>query len=190
MPLKSYLQPAIVMAVIPFGMIGALIGHILFDTTLSMMSLFGLVALSGVVVNDSLVLVDASNGYRAAGATPFEAVVMGGTRRMRPILLTSLTTFLGLLPLMFSRATDAQFLMPTVVALAWGTFFALFVTLFFVPSLYVIGVDIARFYRWAWTGKEQAEFGEGASKESDFATPTDSTAHGQHGEPNIYRPAE
>ena len=186
----SYWQPILIMTAIPFGFMGAAFGHFIFGLNFALFSFFGVGAAAGVVVNDNLVLIDTVNRLRAEGEGALSALVKAGVSRFRPILLTSLTTFLGLLPLMFSRATDAQFLMPTVVALAWGTFFALFVTLFFVPSLYVIGVDIARFYRWAWTGKEQAEFGEGASKESDFATPTDSTAHGQPGEPNIYRPAE
>ena len=108
--------------------------------------------------------------------------------RFRPILLTSITTFFGLMPIMFERSTDAQFLMPTVVALAWGVFFALFVTVFFVPSMYAVGADIARFYRWAWTGVKQAPVGFGKSAEQDFDA--DDLDSPRRGPPPVLRPAE
>lgn len=165
----SYWQPILIMTAIPFGFMGAAFGHFLFGLDFALFSFFGVGAAAGVVVNDNLVLIDYVNRLRAQGMGAQAALLKAGVGRFRPILLTSITTFFGLLPLMFSRSTDAQFLMPTVVALAWGTFFALFVTLFFVPALYVIGVDIARFYRWAWTGERQPEFGEGAPKDADFA---------------------
>lgn len=165
----SYWQPILIMTAIPFGFMGAAFGHMIFGLDFALFSFFGVGAAAGVVVNDNLVLIDYVNRLRAQGMGAHAALLKAGVARFRPILLTSITTFFGLLPLMFARSTDAQFLMPTVVALAWGTFFALFVTLFFVPALYVIGVDIARFYRWAWTGEKQPEFGEGASREADFA---------------------
>lgn len=178
----SYWQPILIMTAIPFGFMGAAFGHFIFGLDFALFSFFGVGAAAGVVVNDNLVLIDYVNRLRAQGEGAMAALLKAGVGRFRPIILTSLTTFLGLLPLMFSRATDAQFLKPTVIALAWGTFFALFVTLFFVPALYVIGVDIARFYRWAWTGEKQPEFGQGASAEGDFAgvrESPDSSAGGQ-----------
>lgn len=165
----SYWQPILIMSAIPFGFMGAAFGHFLFGLDFALFSFFGVGAAAGVVINDNLVLIDYVNRLRSEGEGAMSALVKAGVGRFRPILLTSLTTFFGLLTFMFSRETDAQFLMPTVVALAWGVFFALFVTWFFVPALYVIGVDIARFYRWAWTGEKQAAFGEGRSTESDFA---------------------
>jgi multidrug efflux pump subunit AcrB len=160
----------------------------IFGLDFALFSFFGIGAAAGVVVNDNLVLIDYVNRLRAQGAGAAEALLRSGVERFRPILLTSLTTFFGLLPIMFSRSTDAQFLMPTVVALAWGTFFALFVTLFFVPALYVIGVDIARFYRWAWTGEKQAAFGEGASKEHHAMPETSGLFGGK--KRREFRPAE
>lgn len=143
-PLKSYLQPAIVMAVIPFGMIGALIGHIIFDTTLSMMSLFGLVALSGVVVNDSLIMVDFVNRSRAEGLDLHDAVVEAGTKRFRAIMLTTLTTFLGLLPIMFETSMQAQLVIPMTLSLGWGIVFGTLLTLLMIPSLYLVLDDFIR----------------------------------------------
>ena len=148
-PLKSYLQPAIVMAVIPFGMIGALIGHILFDTTLSMMSLFGLVALSGVVVNDSLIMVDFVNRGREEGMNLHDAVVGAGTSRFRAIMLTTMTTFLGLLPIMFETSLQAQLVIPMTLSLGWGILFGTVLTLVMIPSLYLILDDFMGLFRSA-----------------------------------------
>ncbi|MCB9676057.1 MAG: efflux RND transporter permease subunit [Alphaproteobacteria bacterium] len=141
-PFRSYLQPLIIMSAIPMGLVGAVGGHLVMGYELSMISSFGIVALAGVVVNDSLVLVDASNGYRAAGATPFEAVVMGGTRRMRPILLTSLTTFMGLAPMIAEPSVQARFLIPMAISLGFGVLFTTFVTLLLIPALYLILEDV------------------------------------------------
>ncbi|MEX1196271.1 MAG: efflux RND transporter permease subunit [Pseudohongiellaceae bacterium] len=141
-PLRSYLQPLIVMAVIPFGMIGALIGHIVFDTTVSMMSLFGLVALSGVIVNDSLIMVDFVNRGRRRGIPLVEAVSSAGTARFRAILLTTLTTFLGLLPVMFETSMQAQMVIPMTLSLGFGIVFGTVLTLFLIPSLYLILEDL------------------------------------------------
>jgi multidrug efflux pump subunit AcrB len=164
----SYFQPILIMSAIPFGLMGAVFGHFLLGLDFALFSFFGVGAAAGVVINDNLVLIDYVNRLRQEGHGAFSALVKASTDRFRPILLTSLTTFFGLMPIMFERSTDAQFLMPTVVALAWGVFFALFVTLFFVPAMYCVGADIARFYRHMWTGVKQPPVGFGASAEQDF----------------------
>jgi len=132
------------MSVIPFGLVGAIAGHLLMGLGLSMMSVFGAVALSGVVVNDSLVLVHYVNGRRKAGGSIGEAVRAAGVARFRPILLTSLTTFAGLTPLLLERSLTARFLIPMATSLAFGVIFATLVTLFIVPSLYLILEDVKR----------------------------------------------
>ncbi len=141
-PLKSYTQPLIVMSVIPFGFIGAIIGHIIFAKSLSMMSLFGLVALTGVVVNDSLIMVDFVNRAKRTGASFFDAILNAGTARFRAILLTSLTTFLGLLPILFEKSLQAQVIIPMALSLAFGILFATVITLLLIPALYLILQDI------------------------------------------------
>lgn len=138
----SYLQPAIVLSAVPFGMVGAVWGHVVMGYTLSIMTMFGIVALSGVVVNDSLVLVDAVNRYRAGGMTLRDAVLAGGQRRFRPILLTSLTTFLGLTPMILETSTQARFLIPMAVSLGFGVLFATFVILLLVPCGYLMLEDL------------------------------------------------
>ncbi|WP_425408303.1 efflux RND transporter permease subunit [Hyphococcus sp.] len=165
----SYWQPALIMTAIPFGYMGAAFGHFLFGLDFALFSFFGVGAAAGVVVNDNLVLIDRVNRLRGEGEGAFSALVKAGVGRFRPIMLTSVTTFVGLLPIMFERSTDAQFLKPTIVALAFGVFFATFVTLIFVPAMYAVGADIARFYRWAWSGEKQPALGDGASAESDYA---------------------
>ena len=165
---SSYWQPMLIMTAIPFGFMGAMFGHFLFGIDFALFSFFGVGAAAGVVVNDNLVLIDYVNRLRAQGEGALAALVKAGVGRFRPIMLTSFTTFIGLLPIMFETSTDAQFLKPTVVALAFGVLFATAVTLIFVPSMYAVGADIARFYRWAWTGKKQPSIGEGHSKESDY----------------------
>ena len=146
-PFKSYIQPVIVMSVIPFGAIGAVIGHWLMFMDLTIMSLMGLMALMGVVVNDSLVLVDFINKKREAGGDLLEAVLTAGTVRFRPVLLTSLTTFIGLMPLLFERATQAQFLKPMAVSLGFGIIFATFITLILVPVNYLLVEDVKGFFK-------------------------------------------
>ena len=141
-PLKSYVQPLIIMSAIPFGLVGAVWGHLLMGVTLSMMSMFGLVALSGVVVNDSLVMVAWINHKRRDHVDLHTAVSEAGVNRFRPILLTSLTTFFGLAPLMLERSFDAEFLLPMAVSLAFGVIFATFITLILVPTEYLILNDI------------------------------------------------
>ena len=165
---SSYWQPVLVMTAIPFGFMGAAFGHLIFGLDFTLFSFFGVGAAAGVVVNDNLVLIDYVNRLRAQGEGALSALVKAGVGRFRPIVLTSFTTFVGLLPIMYEQSTNAQFLKPTVVALAFGVGFAIFVTLIFVPAMYAVGADIARFYRWAWTGEKQPRIGEGASSTAEF----------------------
>ena len=141
-PLHSYTQPFIIMSVIPFGFIGAMIGHIIFGKTISMMSVFGLVALSGVIINDGIVLVDFVNQARLAGASLFDAVVLATRQRFRAVLLTTLTTFFGLFPIMFETSLQAAFVIPMALSLAFGILFGTFVTLILVPSLCLVLNDV------------------------------------------------
>ncbi|MDP4610954.1 MAG: efflux RND transporter permease subunit [Opitutales bacterium] len=141
-PLKSYIQPVIVMIVIPFGLIGAIGGHMLMGQPMSILSVLGFVALAGVVVNDSLVLVDFINQERAEGMPLREAIEKSGALRFRPIILTSLTTFAGLLPVLFEKSLQAQFLIPMAISLSFGVLFATFITLILVPAFYTILEDI------------------------------------------------
>ena len=141
-PFRSYLQPFIIMAVIPFGFVGAIWGHVIMGLDLTILSLFGLVALSGVVINDSLVLVDFINRRRAAGNSLEEAIREAGVARFRPIILTSLTTFGGLSPLLFETSLQAQFLIPMATSLGFGVIFGTAVILILVPVTYAILEDI------------------------------------------------
>jgi multidrug efflux pump subunit AcrB len=142
-PFRSYVQPVIIMGVIPFGFVGAILGHAFMGYGLSLMSFFGLVALSGVVVNDSLVLIDATNKERRRdpNMSAFDAVVEGGAARFRPILLTSLTTFFGLLPMLAETSMQARFLIPMAISLAFGVLAATVVVLLLVPAMYLIVED-------------------------------------------------
>ncbi len=137
-PLKSYLQPLIIMLVIPFGITGAVVGHLLLGMTFSMMSIFGVIALTGVVVNDSLVMVDYINKERNQGVDIITAVKHAGSKRFRAILLTSLTTFFGLLPIMFEQSLQAKVIIPMAVSLAFGILFATVITLILIPALYAL----------------------------------------------------
>ncbi len=141
-PLKSYLQPAIIMSVIPFGLVGAVLGHMLLGLSMSIMSIFGLVALAGVVVNDSLIMVDFVNRAREQGISLKQAVVDAGTQRFRAILLTSLTTFVGLAPIVLERSLQAKMVVPMAVSLAFGILFATVITLILIPALYIILEDV------------------------------------------------
>ncbi|WP_300667647.1 efflux RND transporter permease subunit [Desulfoluna sp.] len=140
-PFKSYVQPLIIMFAIPFGMVGAILGHLLMGYDLSMLSLFGVIALSGVVVNDSLLMIDRINTNRSQGMATAEAVMEAGQRRLRPILLTSLTTFFGLVPMILETSVQAQFLIPMAISLGFGILFATLITLILIPSLYMILED-------------------------------------------------
>ncbi|MGI9286260.1 MAG: efflux RND transporter permease subunit, partial [Pseudomonadales bacterium] len=139
--LRSYLQPIIIMGVIPFGFIGAVVGHMVLDMPISNLSLFGILALAGVVVNDSLILVDFVNKAVDDGVEKLSAVVNAGSRRFRAILLTSLTTFFGLLPIVAETSTQAQFIIPMAVSLAFGILFATVITLLLIPCLYIVLED-------------------------------------------------
>ncbi|WP_100655622.1 efflux RND transporter permease subunit [Alteromonas flava] len=143
-PLKSYGQPLIIMSVIPFSLTGAIWGHFLFGLDLSMMSFFGLIAAAGVVINDSLVMTDFVNQRRAQGYSIRDAVLEAGCARFRAITLTSITTFAGVLPIMFETSLQAAFVIPMAVALGFAVMFATLVTLILVPCLYLILLDFAR----------------------------------------------
>ena len=149
-PLKSYFKPLLIMSVIPFGIIGALLGHALVGRPVSLLSMFGIVALSGVVVNDSLVFICAVDQDRAEGLGLRAALVKAGGRRFRAILLTSVTTFVGLAPLLLETAVQAQFLIPMAISLAFGILFATPITLVLLPMLYLIGADLAGLVRSWW----------------------------------------
>lgn len=146
-PLRSYMQPFIIMSVIPFGIIGAVFGHLLMGKAISMMSVFGIIALAGVVVNDSLIMVDFVNHARMRGKSLMDAVMGSGTERFRAILLTSLTTFFGLLPMLLETSVQAQFIIPMAISLAFGILFATVITLLLVPTLYVILDDLRQLAR-------------------------------------------
>ena len=151
-PLKSYAQPLIIMSVIPFGIIGALIGHLILDIPVSMTSYFGIIALAGVVVNDSLILVDFVNRERATGVPLNQAVGHAAKSRFRAILLTSLTTFLGLAPIaIFETSLQAQLVVPMAASLAFGILFATVITLFLIPVLYLILDDFGNWWSEAWS---------------------------------------
>lgn len=141
-PLRSYSQPVIIMSVIPFGMVGAVVGHFVLGMPISILSLFGIVALAGVVVNDSLLLVDYVNQERKEGQNMKDAVVDAGCARFRAIVLTSLTTFAGLLPIVLERSLQAQMVIPMAVSLAFGILFATVITLLLIPCLYIVLEDI------------------------------------------------
>jgi multidrug efflux pump subunit AcrB len=141
-PLKSYVQPLIIMAVIPFGFIGAVVGHIVFDVAISMLSIFGLIALAGVVVNDSLILVEFVNRAREEEKSIDEALASAGKQRFRAILLTTMTTFVGLLPMLFETSTQAQFVIPMALSLSFGIVFATAITLVLIPCLYRVIYDL------------------------------------------------
>ena len=141
-PFKSFSQPFIVMAAIPFGLVGAVAGHLLMGFNLSLLSLFGMVGLAGVVVNDSLVLIYAANRMRRDGESAREAVIKAGCMRFRAIMLTSLTTFAGLTPMLLERSIQAQFLIPMAISLGFGVLFGTFVTLILIPCGYIVLDDI------------------------------------------------
>jgi multidrug efflux pump subunit AcrB len=143
-PFRSYMQPFIIMASIPFGFVGAVLGHMIMGFNLSLLSMFGIVALTGVVVNDSLLLINFINTRRKQGAEVVTAVIESAQRRFRPIVLTSLTTSLGLAPMIAETSVQAQFLIPMAISLGFGILFATLITLLLVPSLYVILEDLLK----------------------------------------------
>ena len=145
-PLKSYMQPLVIMSVIPFGAVGAIVGHYIMGWNLIFFSLLGIIALSGVVVNASLVMVDYINRQRRQGVPVFEAVTMSGVARFRPIVLTSVTTFVGLIPLMTNKDPETFMFIPMAISLAYGVLFATVITLLLVPSLYLMLEDWLHFW--------------------------------------------
>ncbi|MDO6776403.1 efflux RND transporter permease subunit [Shewanella sp. 3_MG-2023] len=149
-PLKSYVQPFMIMSVIPFGVIGSMLGHIILGIDLSALSVFGIIAAAGVVVNDSLVMVDYVNNSRKQGIKLNDAVINAGCRRFRAIMLTSLTTFIGLVPIMTETSMQAQMVIPMAVSLAFGVLFATVVTLCLIPCLYIAIEDTRIFLRGSW----------------------------------------
>ena len=150
-PLKSYMQPFLIMTAIPFGIVGAVLGHWLNDLSLGILSLNGIIALAGVVVNDSLLLVSTFNDLRRSGDTSLlETVSWAGQSRLRAVLLTSFTTVAGLLPLLYETSHQAQFLIPAAVSLAYGIMFATVITLVLIPVLLVVHHDIGRVLNWFW----------------------------------------
>jgi multidrug efflux pump subunit AcrB len=142
-PFKSYGQPLIIMTAIPFGIVGAVLGHLFLGYSLCILSLFGVVALSGVVVNDSLVLIDFANRKRLEGLSMHDAICSAGIQRFRPIVLTTLTTFFGLMPMMFEQSRQARFLIPMAISLGFGILFATFITLVLIPALTLALEDIS-----------------------------------------------
>jgi multidrug efflux pump subunit AcrB len=157
---RSYAQPVLLLMAIPFAFAGAAFGHLAFGVTMAMFSLFGIAAGAGVVINDNLVLLDALNRRRREGSGALQATIDACITRFRPIILTSVTTFVGILPMIAERSIDAQFLKPMVLSLGCAVGFALFVSLLFVPALYLIGVEIGRFFKWAWGGRPYRRVGE------------------------------
>ncbi|WP_334015235.1 efflux RND transporter permease subunit [Alteromonas sp. S167] len=152
-PLKSYSQPFIIMSVIPFGIVGAIIGHLVLGMAVSVLSICGIIALSGVVVNDSLIMVDFVNRARKEGFSLMEAAISAGTQRFRAIILTSLTTFMGLMPIVFEKSLQAQIVIPMAISLAFGILFATIITLLLVPALYLILNDLKNVFK----GREKAQ---------------------------------
>lgn len=152
---KSYIQPFIVMSAIPFGIIGAVLGHLVLGYNLSLLSSFGIVALSGIVVNDSLIMIDLINRERKEGIGLTQVIRDSVTRRFRPIMLTTLTTCLGLAPMILEKSLQAKFLVPMAISLAFGVSFATMITLVLVPSLYRIVEDIKAFFAWLFARPQE-----------------------------------
>ena len=146
LPLKSYIQPLIVMSIIPFSIIGSVLGHTLMGQPVTMLSILGMLALVGVVVNDSLVLVDYTNQAKLAGNSTKDSILNAGSARFRAVMLTSLTTFFGLLPMMFATNVQSAFLVPMAISLGYGIVFGSLITLVLVPSLLMMAEDGRRFF--------------------------------------------
>ncbi len=164
-PLRSYSQPLIIMSVIPFGVVGAMFGHMVLGMTMSSLSMFGIIAVAGVVVNDSLVMVDFVNKARAEGVAIKQAVMQAGARRFRAILLTSVTTFIGVMPIIMETSLQAKIVIPMAVSLAFGVLFATVITLILIPCQYVALEDTKRLIR-KWRGKDPIVDGQPATTNS------------------------
>ena len=141
-PFRSYFQPLVIMAAIPFGFVGAVIGHKIMGYDLSIISIFGIIALSGVVINGGIVMLDYANKTRAQGESARRAIWLAGQRRFRPILLTTVTTFCGLAPMIFETSRQAQFMIPMAISLGYGIVFATTIVLFLIPALYLVLEDV------------------------------------------------
>jgi multidrug efflux pump subunit AcrB len=159
---RSYLQPLLVMSAIPFGIVGAVWGHVLMGWDLTLLSMFGVVALTGVVVNDSLLMIDFINRARRLGLPVQQAILDSGVRRFRPIILTSVTTFLGLTPLLLETSLQAQFLIPMAISLGFGVLFATGITLLLVPVGYSLLVSAKAYFGF----RDEVHVAEGDLEES------------------------
>lgn len=173
LPFRSYVQPLVVMTAIPFGVVGAILGHLIMGYSLSMISIMGMIALGGVVVNGSLVMIDYANARRREGAAAESAIHAAGVRRFRPIFLTTLTTFGGLAPMIFETSVQAQFMIPMAISLGYGIMFSSALLLFVVPCLYMALEDLARLLTGRGTGGHEdatVSRGEAATVAPDPAT--------------------
>ncbi|MDQ3031368.1 MAG: efflux RND transporter permease subunit [Myxococcota bacterium] len=172
-PFRSYVQPIIIMTAIPFSFVGAIYGHLLMGYDLSLMSAMGLVALAGVAVNDSLVYIDAANELRRGGKSANAAVLAAGVRRFRPIMLTSLTTFFGLAPMILESSVQARFLVPMALSLGFGVLFCTFTTLLLVPALYMVLEDVLGAVRRAGAWWREDDGGSGPTISTEVAPQRD-----------------
>ncbi len=168
-PLRSYSQPLMIMTVIPFGVVGAIMGHLALGLDLNIFSMFGIIAAAGVVVNDSLVMVDYVNQAKKSGVRTVDAVINAGCNRFRAIMLTSLTTFIGLVPIMLETSTQALLVIPMAVSLAFGVLFATVVTLVLIPALYIIFADIRQFFAKTYRWFKKSVFGFDDTKKLDLS---------------------
>ena len=166
LPLKSYVQPLVVMSVIPFSIIGAVLGHTIMGETITLLSALGMLALVGVVVNDSLVLVDYTNQSRAAGASIQDSILNAGSARFRAVMLTSVTTFFGLMPMMVATNIQSTFLVPMAISLGFGIVFATLITLILVPSFLMMADDMQRFFSSSGVKKHHQQ--DGSLKDSTY----------------------
>ena len=164
-PFGSYIQPLIIMAAIPFGIIGALLAHLFMGLSLGLLSLFGIIGLSGVVVNDSLVMIDFINEECRNGMPARDAIIKGAKARFRPIMLTSLTTFLGVAPLMLERSLQAQFLIPMAASLAFGILFATAILMLLVPALAMVEANVAEWWATRRVGRRSPAVAEAAYRQ-------------------------
>jgi len=177
---RSYAQPILILVALPFAAVGMIFGNIVTGVPFGMFSIFGFFAATGVAMNDNLVLIDYVNRLRARGVGAYQAMLDACVARFRPILLTSVTTFVGLIPILFETSPQAEFLKPMVVALAFGVLFDFFLTLMLVPAMYGIGVDINRFFKGLWNGTKYPPLGSRYDPElalalDDFELETPST---------------
>ncbi|MBL4853861.1 MAG: efflux RND transporter permease subunit [Robiginitomaculum sp.] len=166
---RSYFQPFLILVAIPFAFVGMVFGCIVTGVPLGMMSIFGFFAAAGVAVNDNLVLIDYVNRLKSKGLGSYQAMIDACVARFRPILLTSVTTFVGVLPMLAENSAQAEFLKPMIVALAFGVLFDFFLTLMLVPALYGIGIDINRVFKRLWTGQKQPPLGSSYDPEMAIA---------------------